>query len=399
MQYTYQWVRNDGAADTDISGATAQTYTLTSDDQGNTVKVTVSFTEDDGYAETLTSAATGSVSRPANVAATGQPAITGTAQVGETLRADTSGISDTNGLTNVQYTYQWVRNDGAADTDISGATAQTYTLTSDDQGNTVKVTVSFTDDDGYVETLTSAAMSSVASRPNSAATGMPTITGAVHVGGTLTADTSGIADTDGMNNATFSYQWVANDGSSDTDIAGATNTTYSLAAAEEGKTIKVRVGFTDDAGHVETLTSAATALVIAEPLSITGNDSPEYPENESTSVATYSVEPSNNVDWSIEGDDSAVFSIADGVLEFPSPPNYERPADKTGDNEYEIEIVATDSSDTRTARAVMTCPPKTGPWILRILRSRSGGEDARQQVHGGTDHRGLAGGGRGIADV
>ena len=190
VQYTYQWVRNDGATDTDISGATAQTYTLTSDDQGNTVKVTVSFTEDDGYAETLTSAATGSVSRPANVAATGQPAITGTAQVGETLRADTSGISDTNGLTNVQYTYQWVRNDGAADTDISGATAQTYTLTSDDQGNTVKVTVSFTDDDGYVETLTSAAMSSVASRPNSAATGMPTITGAVHVGGTLTADTS-----------------------------------------------------------------------------------------------------------------------------------------------------------------------------------------------------------------
>ena len=99
VQYTYQWVRNDGATDTDISGATAQTYTLTSDDQGNTVKVTVSFTEDDGYAETLTSAATGSVSRPANGAATGQPAITGTAQVGETLRADTSGISDANGLT------------------------------------------------------------------------------------------------------------------------------------------------------------------------------------------------------------------------------------------------------------------------------------------------------------
>ena len=201
---------------------------------------------------------------PPNTAPTGQPAITGTAQVGETLRADTSGISDTNGLTNVQYTYQWVRNDGAADTDISGATAQTYTLTSDDQGNTVKVTVSFTDDDGYVETLTSAAMSSVASRPNSAATGMPTITGAVHVGGTLTADTSGIADTDGMNNATFSYQWVANDGSSDTDIPGATNPTYILLAAEEGKSIKVRVSFTDDSDNDETLTSDATAVAAAE---------------------------------------------------------------------------------------------------------------------------------------
>ena len=99
---------------------------------------------------------------PPNTAPTGLPTITGTAQVGETLSADTSGISDGNGLTGVQYTYQWVRGDGTTDTDISGATAQTYTLTSDDQGNTVKVSVGFTDDDGYAETLTSAATGTVA---------------------------------------------------------------------------------------------------------------------------------------------------------------------------------------------------------------------------------------------
>ena len=81
---------------------------------------------------------------------------------GETLSADTSGISDGNGLTGVQYTYQWIRSSGGTDTDISGATAQTYTLTSDDQGHTVKVSVSFTDDDGYAETLTSAATGHVA---------------------------------------------------------------------------------------------------------------------------------------------------------------------------------------------------------------------------------------------
>ncbi len=119
---------------------------------------------------------------PPNTAPTGQPAITGTAQVGETLSADTSGISDANGLTGVQYTYQWVRNDGATDTDISGATAQTYTLTSDDQGNTVKVTVSFTEDDGYAETLTSAATGSVSRPANVAATGQPAITGTAQVG-------------------------------------------------------------------------------------------------------------------------------------------------------------------------------------------------------------------------
>ena len=60
---------------------------------------------------------------------------------------------------------------------------------------------------------------------------------------------------------TYSYQWLANDGTSDTDIAGETDSSYTLAAADEGKTIKVRVSFTDDAANEETLTSGATAEV------------------------------------------------------------------------------------------------------------------------------------------
>ena len=56
--------------------------------------------------------------------ATGRPTITGTAQVGQTLTADTTAIMDADGLTNVNYMYQWIR--GA--TEIDGATASTYTL-------------------------------------------------------------------------------------------------------------------------------------------------------------------------------------------------------------------------------------------------------------------------------
>ena len=80
------------------------------------------------------------------------------------------------------------------------------------------------------------------------ATGAPTIGGTAQVGETLTADTSGIADADGLTNSTFSYQWVANDGGTDADIAGETDAIYTLVADDEGKTIKVRVSFTDDAG-------------------------------------------------------------------------------------------------------------------------------------------------------
>ena len=100
--------------------------------------------------------------------------------------------------------------------------------------------------------------------------------GTVQVGETLTADTSGIADADGLTNVSYSYQWIRNDGSSDTDIQDATDSTYSLAADDEGKTIKVTVSFTDDADHGETLTSVATGIVETAllPLTVSLENSP-----------------------------------------------------------------------------------------------------------------------------
>ena len=94
---------------------------------------------------------------------------------------------------------------------------------------------------------------------NSPATAEPTISGTAQVGETLTANTSSIADADGLDDVSFTYQWLADD----SEIAGATNATYILAADDEGKTIKVRVPFSDDAGNAESLTSAATETVSA----------------------------------------------------------------------------------------------------------------------------------------
>ena len=90
--------------------------------------------------------------------ATGMPDITGTAAVTQTLTAGTSGISDGNGKSKAEngdvgfaYTYQWVRRVGGTDSNISGATSRTYTLTAADEGNKVKVKASFTDNAGYAE--------------------------------------------------------------------------------------------------------------------------------------------------------------------------------------------------------------------------------------------------------
>ena len=92
-----------------------------------------------------------------NTDATGAPVILGSARAGSTVTASTAGIRDANGLTNVSYEYQWIRDDSGTETDISGATSSTYELAAADAGKQVKVKVSFTDDDGYDEELTSAA--------------------------------------------------------------------------------------------------------------------------------------------------------------------------------------------------------------------------------------------------
>ena len=197
--------------------------------------------------------------RAANTLATGGPGITGTVWVGEMLTATTDQIEDEDGLMGAIFTYQWLVND----VEISDATDSTYTLVATDERKPMSVRVTFTDDAGNEETLTSNAV--VAATFNSIATGAPTISGTAQVGQMLTASTSDISDSDGLDNANFTYQWLADD----TDITDAIGSTYTLAAADEGKTVKVRLSFTDDRGHQETLTSTATAAVTAAPSPLT----------------------------------------------------------------------------------------------------------------------------------
>ena len=263
VKFYYQWLSSDGGTITDLQGATESRYTLKLADEGRTVSVRVSFTDRHGYAESLESVPTAPVVGVANSPASGLPIISGTAEVSSQLAADISGISDADGLANATLSYQWIANDGTADTEIAGATSSTYTLALDDVGNTIAVRVRFTDDYGFEETLTSEPTAAVIVRISSPASGLPIINGTAEVSNTLTADISEILDADGLVNATFSYQWIANAGTAETEIAGATSSTYTLTLDDVGNTIAVRVRFTDDYGFEETLTSEPTAVVIA----------------------------------------------------------------------------------------------------------------------------------------
>ena len=97
--------------------------------------------------------------------------------------------------------------------------------------------------------------------PNIAAGGKPRIVGGPRVGRTVAADTGDVFDLNGLSGVAFAYQWVRVDGGTETDIASATASTYMPVAADVGKTLKVRVTFTDNHGYAEARTSDATGAV------------------------------------------------------------------------------------------------------------------------------------------
>ena len=369
--FIYQWIRTDGGTDEEITDAVNSTYMVTDEDVGNPIKVRVTFTDDAGDEESLTSFGViatrlmqvpGSPGTPdVSPRGTGSLAVSWTAPdtdggspitgyrvqwkeaqdswaaAGDVAEETVTGTSHTiSGLADgTEYSIRVLAiNDvgesvpsavGSATTleaappDLSGASVDgaTLTLTFEEaldgdsapataaftvtvggssrgvesvtvSGNSVTlilasavtsqdlVVVSYTAPaDEEAESLWGAEGTAVesfinrsvtnetasAAVVNSPAIGQPSISGTAQVGETLTADTSGIADADGLINASYSYQWLADDGNSVTEIAGATGSSYTLTADDEGAAVKVRVSFTDDAGNEESSTSAATEPV------------------------------------------------------------------------------------------------------------------------------------------
>ena len=129
---------------------------------------------------------------------------------------------------------------------------------------------------------------------NAPATGSPGIDGSPRVGETLTATTSGVADADGMTGAAFAYQWIRQDlaTQTDTDIEGATDSIYTVAAEDAGQALKVRVTFTDDAGNQESVTSYG---VIASdgPAGASGSSDSEPSDSGSSDPEPSDPEPSD----------------------------------------------------------------------------------------------------------
>jgi hypothetical protein len=262
ITYARQWKRCDsvGGSCTNISGATGTTYTLVAADVGNTIKLTVTATN--GVGNTAADAATTAVVAPLPPSNTALPTITGTAQDGQTL---TSTTGTWNGTTPLTYSRQWRRCDsaGANCTDISGATATTYTATSADVASKIRVVVTATNGAGSANATSAATAAVTAVAP--ANTAAPTITGTAKEGELLTA---GPGTWSGTAPITYTYQWQACSPSC-ADISGATASTYRLVAAQVGKTMKVVVTATNSAASPSATSVASATVTTGPPINLT----------------------------------------------------------------------------------------------------------------------------------
>ncbi len=135
------------------AGTTSHTVSPLTPGTNYTLQIRAVNADNNGLPATATAVPTSEPDQPT----TGGPLVSdGNPIFNRTVTADTSTIQDGNGLTNVEYSYQWLRSDGAVDTEIPGATDAAYTVQRADIDHRLKVRVSFQDDAFNPVTLTSA---------------------------------------------------------------------------------------------------------------------------------------------------------------------------------------------------------------------------------------------------
>lgn len=237
---TYRWLV-DGVQ---IPGATSSSFTLTAEQAGEQVYASVIYTDNRGLREAHTSAPTAEVEAlPVNFA--GSLSISGSPTVGQTLEAI---VSDENGVAG-EILYTWFANGET----LEGQTTNTLALTDANLGQTITVSASYSDDQGFEESLTSEQTTPVQSDAvNTEAILSIDNAGILEVGSAVTAT---LIDPNGTSGATF--VWMADDDI----IEDQTASTFVLDASLTGKTLSVSTEYTDDNGYAESASATATGVV------------------------------------------------------------------------------------------------------------------------------------------
>ncbi|CAD5107740.1 peroxidase family protein [Zestomonas carbonaria] len=150
----------------EVSRANGSTLRVTSDLNGLALRVKAIYKDANGVLETVFSAPTALVSPVAvNDAPVGTMLIDDTTPtVGQQLRA-IRAFTDPDGPASPVLSYQWQVGTGGTFTNILGAVLATFVVTAAQAGQQLRVVVTYTDDLGKLETVTSDATEQVSAEP------------------------------------------------------------------------------------------------------------------------------------------------------------------------------------------------------------------------------------------
>ncbi len=259
---SYQWQVFNGTSWTNISGATNATYTPAEADEGKALQVVVTYAGDAAGSESTTvSAGTVQEIAAGDLVATLGGLTTGNAVQGTAVSVAT--VTDNGTDVHSSATYQWQVFNGTSWTNISGATNATYTPTEADEGKALQVVVTYAGDAAGPESTTVSAGTVHEIAAGDLAATLGGLTSGNAVQGTAVSVAT-VTDNGTDVHSSASYQWQVFNGTSWTNISGATNATYTPAEADEGKALQVVVTYAGDAAGPESTTvSAGTVQEIA----------------------------------------------------------------------------------------------------------------------------------------
>jgi len=188
--------------------------------------------------------------------------------------ADNIGVGNPNGAITGPISYYWqvdAEGDGTFEDivteNIGGeaarATGPNFTVTPEFEGLALRVKAIYKDAHDVLETVFSAPTSLVVQGgdPNDLPVGSVLLSSMTPTLGQPLTAINAFTDADGLASVQFSYQWQAGAGGNFVNIAGATGSSFTPTVAQAGQQIRVMVRYTDNGNTLESLTSAATAVL------------------------------------------------------------------------------------------------------------------------------------------
>ncbi len=199
--------------------------------------------------------------------ATGSLNVSGVVSEGNSLSAELANLEDVDGsIASIAYQWQLSPDGNTGWLSISGATSSNITINSDQSqvGKYLRVVATSTDALGG-ETEFASNVGAIANVNDAPIGFSASISGTAAENETLRASASVTSDDDGLDDSvSYSYQWQRSaDGSSWSDIAGATSVEFIPNDAEVGSYLRVVASYTDNQGTVETVASSSTTSTIA----------------------------------------------------------------------------------------------------------------------------------------